>query len=244
MIECFHPAMATKVPLLLILCFGVRLCSAEDHASTADVVSRMTVMDEIRLRSLHEYSSLRRYTLKNTRFGTFAEVRVRMFYQRPGEKRFEVLSETGSGLIRKSVLHRLIKTEMEASQPNLRAATRIVPQNYNFTLLGMAEHNGRRCYIVQAAPKKPTKYLFAGRLWVDAEDFAIARIEGSPAVKPSFWIRKTNFVHTYGKIGLFWLPESNNSDSDVRIYGKTIVKVEYGDYDIKAAASPSNGGAN
>jgi hypothetical protein len=155
----------------------------------------------------------------------------------PGAKIFEVLSEGGSGVIRKSVLHKLIKTELEASQPDLRRATRIAAENYSFTLVGMGEQDSRRCYILQAVPKVATKYLLAGRLWVDAEDFAITRIEGSPAVKPSIWIRKTTFVHTYRKVGGFWLPASNSSESDVRIYGRTIVKVEYGDYKITTAGS-------
>jgi hypothetical protein len=235
----------------LAILSGILICSAdqgqppENGLKTSDVVARLTSMDEARLQSLQEYSSVRRYTLENTRFGTAAEMRVRMSYQYPGAKKFEIVSEQGSAIIRKSVLHRLVTTETEASQPQVRAATRITADNYNFSFVEMGAQNGRPCYVLEVKPKAPTKYHFVGRIWVDAEDFAVTRIEGAPAVKPSIWISKTAFVHTYKKVGSFWLPKSNTSESDVRVYGKTVVKVEYGDYQINAsnsAAAPSTEG--
>ena len=78
------------------------------------------------------------------------------------------------------------------------------------------------------------QYLFRGRIFVDAEDWAVARIEGTPAQSPSFWVRKTAFVHTYHKYGPFWLAESNQSDTDVLVFGHTQVRIEYSDYHINA----------
>jgi outer membrane lipoprotein-sorting protein len=224
---------ATGIALVVFLRAGN--CPGANPAETAEVVSRMTRMDDARLQALREYSSTRRYTLENRRFGTKAELRVSMSYRQPGTKKFEVLSELGSAVIRKAVLQKLIRTEIEASEPALRAATRIGPENYTFTLAGREERDGRSCYILEVEPKSRTRYLFTGRIWVDAEDFAVTRIEGSPAVRPSIWVRKTAFVHTYRKVDGFWLPESNRSESDVRVYGPTVVTVEYGDYRVAAA---------
>jgi hypothetical protein len=69
-----------------------------------------------------------------------------------------------------------------------------------------------------------------GRVWVDAEDFAMVQIEGKPAKSPSFWIKSTSFVHRYEKCGPFWFPVSNHSTSDARLFGATEVTIEYFDY--------------
>ena len=69
-------------------------------------------------------------------------------------------------------------------------------------------------------------------IWVDAKDFAIAKVESEPAVNPSWWTVKTNFKRSYQKIGSFWLPESNDSETKVRILGTAVLTIKYGEYQI------------
>lgn len=204
----------------------------------------MAAADQARLECLEGYSGMRRYVLDNRRFGTHAELQVRMTFEPPSAKTFEVVSARGAKVIRGKVLQRLIETEQEAARPEVRARTQITPDNYNFQLAGTAVEQDRGYYILDLEPVNPTKYLFRGRVWVDAEEFAIARIEGAPAVNPSFWIHRTRFVHTYRKFGAAWLPTSNRSESDVRVFGKTHVTVDYTGYAQTPSActhSPSAG---
>ena len=65
---------------------------------------------------------------------------------------------------------------------------------------------------------------------MDAEDFAIARIEGQPAKNPSFWIRSVQVEQRYGRTDQFWLPALNHSLAQARIFGATEVVIEYSDY--------------
>ena len=51
----------------------------------------------------------------------------------------------------------------------------------------------RPVYVIQVLPKREDKYLFEGRIWIDAEDFAVVRVEGKPAKNPSFWTRSVHF---------------------------------------------------
>src|SRR5437870_11423219 len=37
-------------------------------------------------------------------------------------------------------------------------------------------------------PKRKDKYLIEGQVWIDAADFGIARVQGAPAKRPSFWL--------------------------------------------------------
>lgn len=214
-----------------------RMATGEDKSAlsslTAEqVAGRMMEMDKWRVSTLQNYTVTRRYVLDNKRFHKHAEMVVRMTYTYPGKKEFEVLSEQGSGAVRKRVLRKLIETEIENARDEARNQTRITPTNYEFRILGTEMHRGRPCYVIEASPKTKTKLLFRGRIWVDAQDFAIAQIEGSPAKNPSFWTRKVRFVHRYEKAGPFWLAASNRSVTDVRIFGTTEVKIEYFDYQI------------
>ena len=212
------------------------------HLSLDEVVARMSASDEARAAALRHYSSTRRYTLRNVRFGTSAQLAVEMQYQRPGIKTFQVTSEKGSAIIRDRVLKRLIKAEVEASRPEVLATTRITPGNYTFKLQTFETCGERRCYVLEAIPKVQSKFLFRGRVWLDSEDFAISRIEGAPAVNPSFWIKKTAFVHEYAKFGSFWLPVANRSTTEARIFGRTEVSIEYSLYRINEAGSAGDGG--
>jgi hypothetical protein len=75
-----------------------------------------------------------------------------------------------------------------------------------------------------------------GRIWVDADDYSIVRIEGRPAKNPSFWTRSVHFVHIYQKVGPFWLAESTHSVSEIRIHGSAEMTIESSDYVTETAA--------
>ena len=206
---------------------------AAETLATTQVLARMAAMDEKRAAAQESYTCTRRYSIENKRFKIAAEMTIRMTYRRPGHKEFHILSESGSGAIRKRVLHKMIESELEASRDDMRAQTQITPANYDFRLTGVDMDQGRRVYVFEAAPKLQNKFMIRGRIWVDAEDFAITRIEGSPAKSPSFWVQRTSFVHRYRKFGSFWLAVSNRAESEVLIFGHTEVKIDYSDYEIE-----------
>ena len=64
------------------------------------------------------------------------------------------------------------------------------------------------------------------------EDFAVVRMEGSPAKNPSFWTKSVQFTRCYKKHGPFWLAASIESESEVLIAGKSSLRIEYSDYVI------------
>jgi hypothetical protein len=124
----------------------------------------------------------------------------------------------------------LLEAEMDASQPGSRDRSRIIPENYSFEMAGSDVVNERPAYVIAATPKTSNRYLIKGKIWVDAEDYAIVRIEGQPAKNPSFWTKSVRFVHTYTKQGTVWLPLSDHSVTDARILGATDLKIEYFGY--------------
>jgi len=71
------------------------------------------------------------------------------------------------------------------------------------------------------------KYLFEGKIWIDAQDFAIVKIAGHPAKKPSFWINRADFVRQYQRIDGFWLPFRDETSVEVKIYGRRVFTVDH-----------------
>jgi len=195
-----------------------------------EIVERMVQADNDRLAALAGYSGVRHYRFENKKSGKTAEVTVRMSCGSDGIKKFEVVSESGSGFVRSHILHKMIEAETESSEKGERKDSRIIPENYEFRLVGMEDSDGRPSYVLEIDPKKPSKFSIRGRIWVDAQDFAIARIEGRPARNPSFWIRSAKVEQRYGRTGQFWLPALNHSVAQARIFGSTEVVIEYSDY--------------
>lgn len=198
--------------------------------SADEVVARMIEHDHDRQAGLDGYSARRRYVLENERHHKRAEMLVRMKCLQDGSKEFEVVSSAGWGVARNHVFPKLLSAETDASQPGLRERSRIIPENYSFEMVGAETVNERAAYVIAVTPKTSNKYLMKGRIWVDAEEYAIVRIEGQPAKNPSFWIKGVRFVHTYAKQGSFWLPLSDDSVTDARILGATDLRIEYFGY--------------
>jgi len=197
-----------------------------------EIVERMLRADNERLAALSGYTGMRRYRFENKRFNKRAEMTVRVTCDRTGAKKFAVIAENGSGFVRNRIIRKMIEAEREASQKGEREQTRITPANYDFRLVGMDVSDGRESYVLEINPKTRNKFLIRGRIWVDAEEFAITRIEGQPAENPSFWVRSVKVVHRYERAGRFWLPAMNESRAQARIFGVTDVAIEYYDYVI------------
>jgi len=198
--------------------------------SADEVVAKMVQRDQERRSALQGYTSVRQYVLENTKRHKEAYMIVRMTQCKDGSKEFKILTSSGWSGARKYVFPKLLEAESEASRPGNPEDWRVTPQNYSFSVLRTEEVDGRRAYVISVTPKKENKYLMRGTIWVDAEDFAIVRMEGEPAKNPSFWIKNVQFAHKYQKQGSFWLAASDNSVSDARIFGPTKLRIDYFDY--------------
>jgi hypothetical protein len=224
-------------PFLLVFAVALAAQESGQHLPTADeVVARMMERDSQGQSSLRGYTAARRYVLENRRHHKRAEMLVKVECLENGSKEFQTVSEAGWGAARSHVFPKLLESEKEASQPDLRERSRITPENYTFEMVGKESLNDRGAYVIEITPKTQNKYLVKGRIWVDVNDYAIVRIEGRPAKNPSFWIKSVHFVHTYQKNGPFWLPATDRSVTDVRFIGATELSIEYYDYTPKTVA--------
>jgi len=205
--------------------------TAEPAITNADeVIARMFAQDTKREALSHGYAGNRRYIFDNDRLHKHAELLVTVKCNPDGSKHFEVVSEEGWKTANHKILQKMMESEEETSEPLIRPKTRLTPENYSFTMVETETIEGRPTYVIDVQPKREDKYLFEGRIWVDANDYALVRVEGKPAKNPSFWTRSIHFVHQYQKSGEYWFPMATESTTQARFVGETEVTIQYFDY--------------
>jgi len=204
-----------------------------------ELFTKLVEHNRIRDLRLQQYSAQRTYEVTNDKGKVYAQEVVRVGYQAPDRKTFVTESEKGSAVVRDLVLKRLIESESETSSGRAHRDSSIKPANYDFNLLGEQDLGPYHCLVVEAHPKRNDKYLFEGKVWIDAEDYAVVRIAGQPAQKLSFWITRADFVRQYQKIGEFWLPAKDETLVHVRLYGTKILTIDHRDYAINSSPGAS-----
>ncbi|HEX4004254.1 MAG TPA: outer membrane lipoprotein-sorting protein [Candidatus Acidoferrales bacterium] len=210
------------------------------------VVSQLVERNREREEALRKFQGTRVYSLKYTGFfgAHSAEMTVNVNYASPDNKQFTIVSQSGSKFIVDHVLKGLLDGEKEAANPENKKRTALNADNYDFSLAGMDASEGTPQYILEVKPKKDSKFVYRGRIWVDGKDFAVTRIQAEPAKSPSFWVKRSEVNHRYEKVAEFWLPEENRTESLIRLGGKAVLSIEYRDYKITEAAPIQSVGAS
>jgi hypothetical protein len=197
--------------------------------------SELLTHNELRNAALAGYTEQRTYQVTDLTGRVRAQEIGQMEYRAPDKKTFATTSESGSVLVRRLALNPLIASEIDAASGKQHHDSAITPANYTLDLLGEQQLGPYRCIIARAKPKRPDKYLFEGKVWIDSEDFAVVRITGHPAKKLSFWIERVEFVREYQKIDGFWLPLKDETHVQVRMYGQKVLTIDHQNYIVAGA---------
>jgi len=234
-------------PLLLSFCFVSAAGAQEVLPASARAESPKLNLDQVltkleernakRAAELQQFDGKRIYRMQYRGLfkGRDAEMVVKVRFVAPNSKQFTVVSETGSRFVIDHVFKKLLDAEKEASTGDNRRDSALSRDNYNFALVGYEMTPAGPQYVLSLQPKSNNKFLYRGRIWVDAKDFAVVRIEGEPNRNPSMWITKTDFAHHYTKVDGFWLPSQNYTETSVRFGGKSRLSIEYQDYKVVKA---------
>ena len=201
-----------------------------------DIIAKMLEHNRVRNEHLQRYSGVRTYEVRNLQGKLAAQEVVRVAYEAPGKKTFNRSSEKGSGIVRHLVFDHLLQSEGETSSGREHHDSAITEANYAFELAGEEDVGPYHCFVLTATPKRKDKYLFEGKIWIDALDFAIVKIAGHPAKKPSFWINRADFVREYQRIDGFWLPFRDQTFVEVKMYGRKVFTIDHQQYVINPAS--------
>lgn len=242
------PRINRVVPLFVLGCGLLAQCQQSDRnpphpaqiapLSADQVAKNLEQRDEQRAAALQEFTSQRVYRMHYQGFpgDHDAEMVVNVTYRAPNVKDFRVVSQSGSTFVINHIFKRLLESEQEFISDGIRERNALNTENYNFSLAGYESTPEGPEYILNLSPKKKTKFLYHGKIWVDAKDFAVVRIEAEPVQNPSFWIKKTAIEQKYTKVSNFWLPASDHTESEIRLGGRATLTIEYKDYRIAAVA--------
>ncbi len=209
------------------------LTSTQPPLTSSQIVKEMLHRNQARAQELKHYESIRHYAVEYNGYSAHiaATLVVDATYDAATGKSFRVVSQSGNRLLVDKVLKRLVESEKDADHD--KSSTALTPANYRFTLTGIDSVGGRPAYVLAVAPLVDSKYLYRGKVWVDAADFAVAKIEAAPAKNPSMWISSTAISHHYLQTDGFWLPAQNRSETKVRVGGTAVLTIDYGKYQVE-----------
>lgn len=212
---------------------------APANLSSTQIVDQIQRHSQARTDELKEYKALRHYQVEYRGFSAKigAKMDVEVNYDAATGKSFRIVSQSGSNFLCDKVLKRAVESEKEASQD--RGSTALTEANYRFQLAGNENVAGRPAYILDVEPVTASKFLYRGKIWVDAADFAVVKMETEPAKNPSFWISRTLIHYTSARTDSFWLPQGMRSETKVRIGGTAVLTIDYGSYEVVPQAAGS-----
>jgi hypothetical protein len=231
----FEMLKARIVPIVfaIVLAFNGPLFARESSTtpavlpSVSEIVERMMNHNERQNQALIEFRAQRKFFAANIRFKMDSTMVVETVFRQPDSMKSSIVTQTGSDLIRDRVFAEILKSEAETSKKEAKHQVDITPTNYNFSLVAQEMCDDRPCYRLDISPKRKDKYSLQGNAWIDAEDYAIVRLHGAPAKKPSFWTLKTEIDKHYRKIEGMWLADQLQSSSDIFIGGHSTLSIEY-----------------
>ena len=146
-----------------------------------------------------------------------------------GRITYDALRFEGDHSIKNEVIARYLTAESEAlkSEPS---ATAVTPVNYKFSFKGARQTAGATTYYFSIKPRKKRPGLFKGRVYLDAHNGSLVRVEGSVVKSPSFFVKHIEFWQDYTDVQSFTLPAHIHTVAKARIVGRTIVDIVHRDY--------------
>jgi hypothetical protein len=168
-----------------------------------------------------------------------AEMTVKTTYNQNLGKNYVIVSESGSVVIQNLILHVLLENEKRLNRPGIRENTWITSANYLMIikLEGSQMIDGRACNALTLIPKRKAPYLFEGTLWVDSKDGSIVQLQGTASKSPSLISGPARVTRQYASIDGYSEATHARAVSDSSMFGETIVKIDYQDYQIQRRTS-------
>ena len=212
-------------------------------AQTGDLqtdIQRMDAAVRARTAAISAYTVKEQYSVfRNGEITPSVQVNVLTTYDRATGKDYKVVSQTGSDLLRKVIIDKVIANEKEMAKAENHESVSVTSANYDIQFDPASssgatqQQNGHDCIVMRLKAKRKVTYLFNGRAWFDAHDFTLIHIEGSPAQSVSFFAGETNGTRDYDKLNGFSMASHAKVHSHSFLFGNTELTIDYTDYQIQ-----------
>ena len=169
-----------------------------------------------------------------------AGMTVKTTYRKQRGKSYDIISQSGSAIIRRLGLDPILEREKEINLPGNVQHAWITSANYEMTLKpgGLQRLDGRECYVLSINPRNKAPNLIIGTIWVDAKDYTIVRLEGVASKAPSVFAGTTHMTRQYANVDGFSMATHARAESSTFLYGLTVVTIDYVNYNLEL--SPPN----
>jgi hypothetical protein len=172
--------------------------------------------------NVHEYRGSRRLEASGSGRSAWLDVRTH-FSVRSGLV-YEVAAEGGSGYVRSRVLKSLLDEEQQLIARGGSAGVAITEANYRFTPETI---NDEGLAVVALQARRKDRSLMSGRMFLNAANGELVRLEGRLAKNPSFWLTRVDIVRTYRTIGGALMPVSLETKGQLRFLGSSELRMTY-----------------
>ncbi len=222
--------------LLILFCVGGPKIPAQ-QVNSADILAKIDEAVKARVDGIGSYTATEHYAVFRNKdeVHPVAEMTVKATYKRETGKSYQILSESGSSMIRNLVLHAILDNETHVNQPGVREGAWLTTANYEMKVQpgGVQKLDGRNCVAVDLVPRRKEPYLLNGTMWVDASGGQIVRIDGKASKSSSVLTGETKMHREYADVDGFAQATRAHAESDSFLFGLTAVTIEYKDYVIQ-----------
>jgi hypothetical protein len=225
---------------LLTVSLSNSLCAAVVSGQQADnssVVQHIDAAVQARFENTLGYTVTEHYAVfrNNDLVHPAAQMTVKTTYRKETGKSYEILSQSGSELIRRLVLSVILDNEKRINLPGNREASWITSANYQMKLKpgGTQQMDGRDCFVLDISPRRKAPNLLVGTLWVDAKDGSIVEIQGTASASASVFTGPTAMMRQYSNLNGYAMATHARGVSNSFLLGQTIVTIDYRDYQIQ-----------
>jgi hypothetical protein len=219
------------------------LLEFELHGGTTDVVSPGGVIQKIdhsqeyREQCLEGYTATEKYVVRNSHIREPAQLTATVSYQKGRGKTYKIASQSGSPLLQKRVLNRILDEEIAMSRGPERSRALLTSANYFMSLDGITLFRDQLSYVINLQPKLRNPHTLVGRAWIDQTHFSLIKIEGRTSSSPSFWAGKPYIKREYASIHGFALALHSHAVARGLVAGRTEIDVVYSDYVVIASST-------
>jgi len=198
---------------------------AESQANAPDlnvIVQAMEAAEQQNPAKSNGYTMTRSYKLfHGDEIEPVSQTTAEITFAPPDKKSYHI--EQSSGISRGK---NLVRDILDLETAPIQSSSDISRQNYKFVLIRQEQLAGVLVYLLRMIPKRKENDLLNGFVWVDTKTFPIQRIEGTPAKKPSWYLKDLKITLQYSDMDGLWLPTYMTSTAVIRLAGSYVLTGE------------------
>jgi len=214
--------------------------SSSTQLTSQQIIQRIDDAVYRRFNAISGYTVQEQYNLyRNADPNPAAQETIKTTYTRSVGKEYIAIAQSGSAVLRSAVIDHVLAGEKEVNLAANREGALITSKNYDLDPQpGIVEKNSRQCILVTLKPLRKSTHLFTGKMWIDASDFTVVRLEGTPSESPSAFAGHTTVARDYIQVDGFSMATHAEAHSHSFLFGDTTLKIDYTNYKIDLAPNP------